>query len=203
MDTLDTLEEFEQYRGGFCTLECSSHTRCLKRSRPVCELKLRAEPVSEGFFFPPLMEGEPQLGGERSGKRWNTKHASKARAPEGRGGTELHLKKFWHCTSIISTAALSPLFFFSSSSPPIPPSLNSWLQSAIYAKTGVFLSLLSLLPGGTLCFLEHSYQFLLLRKEKWEIKTSFFVLSLQCLSSGTCWFSLFCPFVLGGSFVTL
>lgn len=152
------------------------------------------------------MEGELQLGGERSGKRWNTKHASKARAPEGRGGTELHLKKFWHCTSIISTAALSPLFFFfSSSSTPIPPSLNSWLQSAIYAKTGVFLSLLSLLPGGTLCFLEHSHQFLLLRKEKWEIKTlllnPFFVLSLQCLSSGTCWFSLYYPFVLGGSFV--
>lgn len=131
----------------------------------------------------------------RRGKRWNTKHASTAWAPEGRGGIFYFalyitfLEKFWHCASIISKATL---FSSSSSSPPssppTSPSPHPWLQSAIYAKTGgVFLSR-SLLPGGTSSFLEHIYNFFLSVKKKKKYKIWCF--SLCPISLSVLWYTL-------------
>lgn len=167
----------------------------------MCELKLRAKSVSEVF----------SNGGRAAERRWGGTERGETLsmqvepgAPEGRGGMELHLKKFWHRASIISTAALFSSSSSIPSSPPISPSLHPWLQSAIYAKNWSF-SVLALSPPWRHVVLFGTYlQFLSLRKKS-NIKKHgplLFVPPLLCVF--VLWYTLvFCilPFSHSGFFL--
>lgn len=186
MDTLDSQAVWEILRGLVHFKMQLSHL--LSKEIKACvwaEAKGWAS-IWSFFFFFSLMEGELKLGGERSGRRWNTKHASKAKAPEGRGNTELHLKKFWHCTSIISTAALSPssLSLVLSSYP-----FSKFLTSKCYLCKNWSFSVLALSPPWRHAVL-FGTQLPIPFTERKKIKirillfNPFFVLPLQYLSSG-------------------